>query len=488
MTPEEFRTAGHQLIDWIADYRTGLPDRPVQSTVKPGDVTGALPATPPTAPEDLAAVMRDLDEIIVPGLMQVQHPRHTGWFPSNASLASVLGDIASSGIGALGISWQSAPALTELEEVVCDWMRQLTGLSEGWRGVIQDTASTGCLVALLAARERAADYVSERGGLQSLEAPLTVYSSEHAHSATPKAALLAGFGRDNIRSIATDPATHALDPAALRAAIEKDVNEGRRPAAIVVSVGTTATTAVDPLAEIMQIAAGYGIWVHIDAAMAGSALLLPEYRWLVEGIEGFTTPDGFTVPPADSLGWNPHKWMGTILDTSLLYVREPERLIRVMSTNPSFLRNSGAVVATEYRDWGIPLGRRFRALKLWFHLRLDGVEAIRERLRRDLANAQRLARLVTAEPDWTVVAPVSLQTVCIRHTPSGPNGETLDGEALEQHTLAWADALNRSGVGTVTPAKLAGQWMVRISIGVESTEWSDVEAVWTAAKELAAQA
>ncbi|MCE0538803.1 pyridoxal-dependent decarboxylase [Kineosporia rhizophila] len=484
MTPEEFRIAGHQLIDWIADYRAGIPDRPVQSAVKPGDVAGALPSTPPSEPEELAALLRDLDEIIVPGLMQVQHPRHTGWFPSNATLASVLGDITSSGIGALGISWQSAPALTELEEVVCEWMRQLTGLSEGWHGAIQDTASTGCLVAMLAARERAADYVSERGGLQSLPAPLTVYTSEHAHSAVPKAALLAGFGRSNIRTLSTDPVTHALDPAALRAAIEKDVNEGRVPAAIVVSIGTTATTAVDPLAEILEIAAGYGIWVHVDAAMAGSALLLPEYRWLVEGIEGFTTPDGVRVPPADSLGWNPHKWMGTILDTSLLYVREPERLIRVMSTNPSFLRNavSDARTATEYRDWGIPLGRRFRALKLWFHLRLDGVEAIRERLRRDLANAQRLARLVAAEPDWNVVAPVALQTVCIRHEPPG-----LTGEALDAHTLAWADALNHSGVGTVTPAVVQGRWLVRISIGVESTEWPDVEAVWSAAKDLAAR-
>ncbi|GLY32768.1 pyridoxal-dependent decarboxylase [Kineosporia sp. NBRC 101731] len=492
MTPEEFRVAGHQLIDWIADYRTRVPDLPVQAQVKPGEVTDALPSTPPADPVGIDSLLKDLDEIIVPGLMMVQHPRHTGWFPSNASLASVLGDITSSGIGALGISWQSAPALTELEGVVCDWMRQLTGLSEGWKGVIQDTASTGCLVALLAARERAADYVSERGGMQSLPAPLTVYASEHAHSAIPKAALLAGFGRDNIRSIPTG-SSFALDTASLRAAIEKDVDEGRLPAAIVVSLGTTATTAFDPLAEIMEIAAAHGIWVHIDAAMAGSALLLPEYRWMIEGIDGFTTPSGVTVPPADSLGWNPHKWMGTILDTSLLYVREPDRLVRVMSTNPSFLRNSvsGERVATEYRDWGIPLGRRFRALKLWFHLRLDGVAAIQDRLRRDLANARRLAALVAAEPGWTVVAPVQLQTVCVRHEPvvkrgtEDAGGRPLSGEALDAHTLAWADALNRSGVGTVTPAVVGGRWTVRISIGVETTEWPDVEAVWTAAKNLA---
>jgi aromatic-L-amino-acid decarboxylase len=256
-----------------------------------------------------------------------------------------------------------------------------------------------------------------------------------------------------------------------------DVAAGRRPAAVVVSVGTTSATAVDPLAQVLPIAQQHGAWVHVDAAMAGSALLLEEYRWLVAGIEG---GDGFG--PADSLSWNPHKWMGTVLDCSLLYVRDPDLLVRVMSTSPSYLRSTAGPV-TEYRDWGIPLGRRFRALKLWFHLRLDGVEAIRARLRRDLANARRLAELVDAEPGWRVLAPVRLQTVCLRHEPPalvGPDGTVLDGEALDRHTLGWADAVNAGGVAFVSPAVLNGRWMVRISIGVESTEWDDVLAVWAA--------
>jgi aromatic-L-amino-acid decarboxylase len=472
MTPEEFRAAGHTLIDWIADYRTGLPNRPVQAQVRPGEVIAALPAEPPEGTEDIAALIADLDRIIVPGLTLVQHPRNVGWFPSNAALASVLGDLASSGLGGLGISWQSAPALTELEQVVCDWMRQLTGLGPGWSGTIQDTASTAALVALLAAREQAGEYCAEGGGLQSVPQPLVVYTSEQAHSSVAKAALLAGFGRDNLRLIPTDPRTYAMRPDALAAAMAADVAAGRRPAAVVVSIGTTAVTAIDPLAELVPIARAHGAWVHVDAAMAGSALLLPEYRWLADGIDG-----------ADSLCWNPHKWMGTVLDCSLLYVQDPDRLIRVMSTSPSYLRSTGASGGsdvTEYRDWGIPLGRRFRALKLWFHLRLDGIEAIQARLRRDLANARRLADLVAAEPGWRVLAPVTLQTVCVRHEPSG-----LDREELDRHTLAWADALNASGAGFVSPAVLDGRWMVRISLGVETTEWDHVAAVWAAIREQA---
>jgi aromatic-L-amino-acid decarboxylase len=474
MTPEEFRAAGHTLIDWIADFREHLPELPVQSTMAPGEVVAALPSTPPDGVDGIADLIADLDRVIVPGMTQVQHPRHVGWFPSNAALASVLGDLASSGLGGLGISWQSAPALTELETVVCDWMRQLTGLGENWHGAIQDTASTACLVALLAARERAGGYSLEHGGLQSVPQPLVVYASDQAHSSVAKAALLAGFGRDNLRLIDTDPVTRAMLPAALEAAIKADVAAGRQPAAVVVSVGTTATTAIDPLAELAPIAARAGAWVHVDAAMAGSALLLPEYRWLVDGIDG-----------ADSFSWNPHKWMGTVLDCSLLYVQDPERLIRVMSTSPSYLRSSASSAVIEYRDWGIPLGRRFRALKLWFHLRLDGVAAIQQRLRRDLANARRLADLVAAEPGWRLVAPVTLQTVCLRHEPPGlvgSDGTIVDTDRLDAHTLAWVDALNSGGTAFVTPAQLDGHWMARISVGVETTEWDDVRAVWEACR------
>ena len=471
MGPEEFRAAGHELIDWIADYRARIPLMPVQAKVKPGEIAGMLPARAPEEAEPFRRVLADLEGIVVPGLTLVQHPRYFGWFPSNASLSSVLGDVAASGLGALGITWQSAPALTEVEEVVVEWLRELAGLPGSWKGVIQDTASSACLVALLAARERATGYSEARGGMQAESAPLTVCATQHAHSSIPKAVALAGFGHDNLRLIEVDPVTFAMRPEALASALEADVAAGRRPAAVVPTVGTTGTTAVDPVAQIIPLARRYGMWVHVDAAMAGSALLLPEMRWLIDGVEG-----------ADSLAWNPHKWLGTVLDCALLYVADPGHLIRVMSTNPSYLRSAVDGEVTQFKDWGIPLGRRFRALKLWFHLRLDGADAIRARLRRDLDNARWLAGQVSSTPGWRVLAPVNLQTVVLRHEPPGSvsgTGAVLDAGALNAHTLSWADSVNRSGAALVTPSLLDGTWSVRVSIGAEATEREDVEELWS---------
>jgi aromatic-L-amino-acid/L-tryptophan decarboxylase len=478
MGPEEFRAAGHELVDWIADYRARIPQLPVQAQVGPGEIAGKLPGRAPEEAEPFGRVLADLESIVVPGVTQVQHPRYFGWFPSNASLGSVLGDLATSGVGALGITWQSAPALTEVEEVVVDWLRELTALPESWKGVIQDTASTACLVALLAARERATNYSEARGGMQAENAPLTVYTTEHAHSSIAKAVALAGFGRDNLRFADVDPVTYAMRPEALAAILEDDVAAARRPAAVVVNVGTTGTTAVDPLAQIVPLARQYGMWVHVDAAMAGSALLLPEMRWLIDGVEG-----------ADSLAWNPHKWLGTVLDCALLYVADPGHLIRVMSTNPSYLRSAVDGEVTQYKDWGIPLGRRFRALKLWFHLRLDGVEAVRARLRRDLDNARWLAGQASSTPGWRVLAPVNLQTVVLRHEPAGVvsgAGAVLDPDALDAHTLSWANAVNASGAALVTPALLDGTWSVRVSIGAEPTERQHVEELWRLLQQAAA--
>jgi len=455
--------AAHALVEWIADHRERIPLLPVASRVAPGEVATALPAAPPETGEPFAALLADLDRIVVPGITQTQSPDFYGWFPSNASLSSVLGDLAAGGLGALGITWASAPALTEVEEVVTDWLRELTGLSATWRGAMHDTASTACLVALLAARERASDHSAARGGLQGEPAPLVVYASTEAHSSITKAALLAGFGRDNLRLIEVDPRTYAMRPEALARALQRDVADGRIPAAVVASVGTTGTTAVDPVAAVVETAAPYGAWVHVDAAMAGAALLLPEMRPLAEGVDG-----------ADSLSWNPHKWLGTILDCSLLYVRDPGHLIRVMATDPSYLRSAADGEVTQYRDWGIPLGRRFRALKLWFQLRLDGVDSIRERLRRDLANAQWLAEQVRGAPGWRVMAPVALQTVCVRHEPEGD----MDPDALDNHTLGWAAAVNGSGRAFVTPAIVDGRWLVRVSIGAEATQRHHVDQLW----------
>ncbi|MBI1850414.1 MAG: aspartate aminotransferase family protein [Planctomycetes bacterium] len=463
MTPEEFRRIGHRVIDRIADYRARVADLPVMARTEPGSVRAKLPASPPHDPQAFDAILRDVDEIVLPGLSHWQHPNFHGYFPSNASLASVLGDFLSTGLGVLGLSWQSSPALTEVEEVVTDWMRQMVGLSASWSGVIQDTASTSTLVALLCARERASNYSLARGGLQGETKPLVVYASDHGHSSVDKAALLAGFGRANLRKVDTD-AQRAMRPDALAAAVESDLARGHVPCAIVATTGTTTSTALDPIEAIAGVAKTHGIWLHVDAAMAGSAMILPECRWMWQGIEG-----------ADSLVLNAHKWLGAAFDCSLYYVRDPVHLVRVMSTNPSYLQSAVDDRVKNLRDWGIPLGRRFRALKLWCLIREQGVAGLQSRLRRDLENAKWLAAEIEATPPWHVLAPVPLQTVCVRHEPSG-----LEGDTLDRHTLAWADRVNRSGAAYLTPATLDGRWMVRVSIGAIATEREHVESLWRA--------
>jgi aromatic-L-amino-acid decarboxylase len=463
MTPEEFRKHGHAVVDWIADYRARVHERPVLAQTDPGDIKARMPAAPPDDPEAFDAILRDLDAVVAPGLTNWQHPSFFGYFPSNGTLGSVLGDYVSTGLGVIGLAWQSSPALTEVEEVVTGWLRQMTGLSEAWEGVIQDTASTSTLVALLCARERTTQYGLARGGLQAESAPLVVYTSAHAHSSVDKAALLAGFGRDNIRHVACD-ARYGLDPDALAAAIVADRDAGRVPCAVVATTGTTTTTAIDPLAAIARVLDGRGIWLHVDAAMAGSAMVLPECRWMWEGIEA-----------ADSLVLNPHKWLGAAFDCTVYYVRDPQHLVRVMSTNPSYLQTAADGRVKNYRDWGIPLGRRFRSLKLWFLIREQGVRGLQVRLRRDLDNARWLAAQIEAAPGWRVLAPVPLQTLCVRHEPPG-----VSGEALDRHTQTWCDRLNRSGAAYLTPALLDGHWMVRVSVGAEQTERAHVEQLWAA--------
>jgi aromatic-L-amino-acid decarboxylase len=461
MTPEEFRHLGHRVVDWVADYRERVANLPVMSQAAPGAIKAQLPAVPPTVPEGFEAIVADLDRVILPGLSHWQHPRFFGYFPSNGELASVLGDYLSTGLGVLGLSWQSSPALTEVEEVVTDWMRQMVGLSPAWSGVIQDTASSCTLVALLCARERASGFSLARGGLQGETAPLVVYVSAHSHSSVDKAALLAGFGRDNIRVIGTDE-VHAMRADLLDAAIRADLAAGRRPCAVVATSGTTTTTAFDPLDAIAAVARQHGLWMHVDAAMAGSAMILPECRHLWRGVEG-----------ADSLVMNPHKWLGVAFDCSLYYVRDAEHLVRVMSTNPSYLQSGVDGRVKNLRDWGIPLGRRFRALKLWCLIREQGVEGLQRRLRRDLDNARWLEAEVRAAPHWRVLAPVALQTLCLRHEPPG-----LEGEALDRHTLGWAGRVNASGEAYLTPAQLGGSWMVRVSIGALGTDREHVAALW----------
>jgi aromatic-L-amino-acid/L-tryptophan decarboxylase len=472
MNIEEFRRFGHELIDWIADYREKAQagEFPVMTRVAPGALKAQLPGTPPDAPEPFEAVVRDLTQVIVPACSHFQDPRFFGYFPANSSLSAVLGDYVSTGLAQLGLNWQASPALTELEEVTVDWLRQMLDLSAAWSGVIQDTASTTTLIALLCARERATNYGAARGGLQASEQPLVVYASSQSHSSVDKAALLAGFGRNNIRVIPVDD-NYAMRPDALRDAIESDRARGLLPCAVVATTGSTATTSLDPLADIAKVAKAHGLWMHVDAAMAGSAMILPECRSMWYGVE-----------QADSLVINPHKWLGASFDCSVYFVRDPEHLVRVMSTNPSYLRTAADAQVKNFRDWGIPLGRRFRALKLWFLIREQGVSGLQARIRRDIGNASWLAAQVDAAPNWQRVAPAPLQTVCILHEPPG-----LSGDALDTHTLAWARRINESGKAYVTPAMLDGRWIVRVSIGAEATERRHVEQLWAMLQEQAAR-
>jgi len=459
------------LIEWVASYRERLDQLPVMSPLAPGAVKSLLPLEPPRRGGGLEGVLADLDHVVLPGITHWTHPGFFAYFPANADLASVLADLVSSGLGAQAMSWQTSPAATELEEVVMEWLRRMLGLGGQFTGVIQDTASTSTFCALLCARERTGAFGQNRGGMQAEEAPMVVYASDQAHSSVPKAALLAGFGKENLRLIGTDD-NHALRLDLLEQAILDDLEAGRRPCAMVAAVGTTASTALDPVKGMAELAERHGLWLHVDAALAGSAMICPECRWMWDGVED-----------ADSVVLNPHKWLGTGFDLSAYFVRDPEHLVRVMSTNPSYLRTEHDDAVKNLRDWGIPLGRRFRALKLWFLVRDQGVEGLQARLRRDLANAQWLKERVDAAPGWERMAPVPLQTVCVRHRTAGLYGE----EALGRHNLAIADRIAKGGRYYLTPAVLKGRQMIRISIGSQSTELSHVEGLWATLTRTAAE-
>ncbi len=471
MTPDEFRRLGHALVEWVARYREELPAFSVKSTALPGSIRARLPASPPETGSALDALLPLLDSVVLPGITHWNHPRFFAYFPSKAHLASVLADLVSSGLGAQGMSWETSPAATEVEEVMMEWLRQLVGLPDAYSGVIHDTASTASLVALLCARERTTGLSQTRGGLQEGHAPLVVYTSEMAHSSVEKAALLAGFGRDFVRSLPTD-AAHALDVEALEAAVQKDVAAGRTPCAVVATTGTTATTALDPVWEVAAVAARHGLWLHLDAAMAGTAMVCPELRWMWKGVE-----------KADSLVFNPHKWMGVGVDCAAYFVRDVPHLISVMSTHPSYLRTAADAEVKNFRDWQIPLGRRFRALKVWFVLHALGAEGLRAAVRRDLALAQRLVDRVDSTPGWERCAPVPLQTVCLRHLLPGRPPEEVDA-----HNLALGRAVNATGRAYLTPAVVKGVQLLRVSIGALDTAQSDVDALWELLLACAAEA
>ena len=459
MSPDEFRRRGREIVDWVADYMEKVGELPVQSRVQPGEILAKLPASPPERGEDFAAMIADLDELILPGISHWQSPSWFGYFPSNNSGPSILGDLVSAGLGVQGMIWQTSPACTELETRVMDWLAELLDLPGRFRstgaggGVIQDTASSSSLCALIAARERSTGLAGNREGCAR---DLTVYASREAHSLVQKAVRIAGIGDAHLRRIDTD-AAFAMDPGALAAAIEADVAAGLRPCFVVATVGTTSSNAMDPLRAIGEICRAHGIWLHVDAAMSGTAALCPEFRWIHEGLE---LADSYTV--------NPHKWMFTNFDCNAFWVADRKALIDAFAITPEYLRNSatesGAVI--DYRDWHIPLGRRFRSLKLWFVLRWYGAEGLRHHVRRHVELAQEFAGWVDADPDFEIAAPHPLNLICFRHLGGDETNERIQ------------ERVNGGGRMFITHTRLAGKYTLRLCVGQSGTESEHVEAAW----------
>ncbi len=467
MDAERLRRDGRRLLEAMADYWARIEDYPVRARVRPGEILARLPEAAPETPEDLDAVLRDVETVILPGLTHWQHPRFLAFFPANTSTPAVLGEMLAAALAVNGLIWEGSPAATELEMRMLEWLRRAIGLPGDFRGVIQTTASEATLTALLVARERATGLRARDEGLAGLP-PMAVYASAEAHSSVEKDVGIAGFGRRHLRRIPTDDA-FAMRPEALEAAIREDLARGIRPCAVVATLGTTGVGACDPLRPIGEIARRHGLFLHVDAAWAGSALLLPEWRHLLDGIEY-----------VDSFVFNPHKWLMTNFDCSAHFVRDADELVRTFEILPAYLhtRERGRVV--DYRDWGIPLGRRFRALKLWFVLRLYGLEGLRAILRRHIDLAGELAGWIEAEPDFRLVTGPNLALVTFRFEPPG-----LAGEALEDLNRRLPQAVNDDGRTYVTPTVVRGRAVTRICVGQTRTERHHLREAWRAIVEVA---
>ena len=466
MTPNEFRRHGYAMIDWIADYYERIESFPVLSQVNPGEIRASLPKNPPEEGEPFEAILADIDRLILPGITHWQSPDFFGFFPANASGPSILGDLLSSGLGVQGMLWATSPACTELETHVCDWIVDLLGLPDLFKstgdggGVIQDSASNATLCAVLAAREQATNYgFNEKGG----DGKLVAYTSTQAHSSVEKAIKIAGLGARRLRAVPVDD-RFAMEPDVLEKWIKEDLAAGFTPCFVCATVGTTSSLAIDPVPEIGRICRQHNLWLHIDAAHAGTAALCPEFRFIHEGVD-----------LADSYCFNPHKWMFTNFDCDCFFVADRTALIKTLSILPEYLRNqataSGAVI--DYRDWQIPLGRRFRALKLWFVIRHYGVEGLRHHIRRHVELARQFATWVAADEQFELMAPAPLNLICFRHK---------GGDALNQALL---DTLNQSGKLYLTHTKLRDTLILRMSIGQTHTEFRHVEQAWQRIRETA---
>lgn len=460
MTPEEFRRHGHAVVDWIADYWAGLADRPVQPGDPPGAVAARLPAAPPPTGEPFDQILADLDAVVAPGLTHWQHPGFFAWFPANTSGPSVLGDLVSSGLGVQGMMWATGPACTEVETVMLDWLAQLLDLPERFRstgrggGVIQDSASSAALVATVAALHRASGGAWREHGV---DRRFTAYTSTHGHSSIEKAARIAGIGAGNVRLVEVD-AAQAMRPDALRALLAADRAAGATPALVVATVGTTSTAAVDPLPAIGEICREYGIWLHVDAAYAGAAAVCPEFRGMHDGLE-----------LADSYCFDPHKWLLTGFDCDAFWVADRAELTGALTVLREYLRNaasdSGSVI--DYRDWQVPLGRRFRALKLWFVLRWYGAEGLRAHIRRSVALAGEFAELVRADGRFDIVAPPSLSLVCFAPRQAS---DATRAELLRR--------VNAGGDCLLSQASVDGRYALRFAVGSPYTGSDHVAAAW----------
>ncbi len=470
MTPEEFRRYGRQVVDWIADYYEHVESYPVLCQAQPGEVRAALPDEPPEKGEPFDAVLADLDRVIVPGLTHWQHPSFFGFFPANASGPAVLGDLLSSGLGVQGMLWATSPAATELETHVLDWLATLLGLPERFRsrvpdtgedgpggGVIQHSASDATLVALLAALHRVSGGTTANHGVDGTS--YAVYTSGQSHSSVEKACRIAGLGAQALRTVDVAPDTLAARPEHLHGLLADDRARGVIPALVVATVGTTGTGAVDPVPAMARLAHEYGAWLHVDGAWAGVAAVAPELRWLNEGLE-----------QADSYCTNPHKWLLTNFDCDAFWVADRATLVGALSILPEYLRNaateSGSVI--DYRDWQVPLGRRFRALKLWAVLRWYGAEGLRAHVREHVALAQEFADLVAQDDRFEILAPHPLSLVTFRL------------RAGDEATRALRDAVNASGQLYLTHTSVHGQVALRMAIGATHTERRHVRAAWEA--------
>jgi aromatic-L-amino-acid decarboxylase len=463
MTPEEFREHGYRVIDWIADYQQRIETLPVLSQVAPGDIRRRLPAHPPRTGEDFSALLADLDTVILPGVTHWQHPSFFAYFPANASGPAILGDLLASGLGVQGMLWATSPAATELETHVLDWLAELLDLPSSFSsgsaggGVIQSTASDAALVALLAALHRASGGATEELGVAA--GRFTVYTSGQTHSSVEKACRIAGLGAAALRKLDTDPWTQAADADQLARLLAEDVAAGYTPALVVASVGATGTGALDPVGRLTELAHAYGAWLHVDAAWAGVAAVCEELRFVNEGLSD-----------VDSYATNPHKWLLTNFDCNAFWVADRTALIGALSILPEYLRNSatesGAVI--DYRDWQVPLGRRFRALKLWAVLRSYGAEGLADHIRGHVQLAQDFAGWVAADERFELLAPHPLALV------------TFTLRAGDGATRAVLADINASGRAYLTHTVVNGRYAIRLAIGSVLTERRHVEAVWEA--------